>query len=126
MSKTLLYDDLFFREHDTGNHVECARRLTEVDATLAGNAYPLQCEKVPWEKASTAALLRAHTPDYLERLEEFTASGGGQIEQDTILSPQSLEVARYASGAACDAVSRVMDGQAPNAFCLIRPPGHHA
>ena len=126
MSTTLLYEDSFFANHETGKHVECAGRLEQIHQMLSGGNLPSRCEKVVWKKAEMAALLRVHTPGYLAHLEQFTDRGGGQIEQDTIVSPQSFAVARYASGAACDAVLRVMQGAARSAFCLIRPPGHHA
>ena len=56
--------------------------------------------------------MRVHTPEYLARLEAFTRDGGGRIEQDTVVSLHSYQVARRAAGAACDAVSRVCGGKA--------------
>ena len=128
MSTTLLYDDTVFLQHDTGKHVECARRIEQVQQTLFTNLSPLTdaYRKCVWTKADKEDLLRVHTPAYLQQLERLAERGGGRIEQDTILSPQSFDVARYASGAACDAVVKVMEGEARSAFCLIRPPGHHA
>ena len=128
MSTTLLYDDTVFLQHDTGKHVECARRIEQVQQALFTNLSPLTdaYRKCVWTKADKEDLLRVHTPAYLQQLERLAERGGGRIEQDTILSPQSFDVARYASGAACDAVVKVMEGEARSAFCLIRPPGHHA
>jgi acetoin utilization deacetylase AcuC-like enzyme len=48
------------------------------------------------------------------------------MDSDTVVSPASFEVARLAAGAACDAVDRVLKGEDKTAFCLVRPPGHHA
>ncbi len=67
-----------------------------------------------------------HTKAYIRSIELFAKQGGGRIEHDTVLSPQSYEVATLAAGAVCDATERVIRGEDKNAFCLVRPPGHHA
>ena len=128
MSTTLLYDNPLFLQHQTGRHVESAQRIQQVQHTLSTeSALPSQILRISrWDAADHDALQRVHSQSYLHHLAEFATQGGGQIEQDTILSPRSFEVARHASGAACDAVSRVVGGGASRAFCLIRPPGHHA
>jgi acetoin utilization deacetylase AcuC-like enzyme len=67
-----------------------------------------------------------HDGRYLSHLERFAAAGGGRIEQDTVCSPKSWDVARLAAGAGCDAATRVVNGEDRNAFRLIRQPGHQA
>ena len=65
--------------------------------------------------------------DYVDSIEQFAEhGGGGYIEEDTVVSEKSYEVARMAVGAVCDAVERVVVGEDKTAFCLVRPPGHHA
>jgi acetoin utilization deacetylase AcuC-like enzyme len=56
----------------------------------------------------------------------FMASGGGHIDADTVVSADSWEAASRAAGAAVEAVDGVSAGRLDNAFCLVRPPGHHA
>src|SRR5262249_26234945 len=56
----------------------------------------------------------------------IAARGGGLIDSDTVVSRKSFDVARLAAGAACDAVDRVVAGEAKTALCVARPPGHHA
>src|SRR5205823_6948035 len=60
------------------------------------------------------------------RVEAFAHSGGGYLDEDTVCSARSYEVALAAAGAACDAVQRVVRGEDRTALCLVRPPGHHA
>src|SRR5699024_6904383 len=78
-------------------------------------------------QASREQLARVHPESYIERI--FAAlpeDGVGFLDGDTTLSPDSGEAALRAAGAACAAVDSVMAGQASNAFCAVRPPGHHA
>jgi len=53
-------------------------------------------------------------------------SGGGEIDQDTVVSPASYDVALLAVGAVCDATQRLVRGEDTQALCIVRPPGHHA
>ena len=123
---TLLYYDPIFLEHDTGNHPESAQRLRPfVDQTAFGGYEP-RCERPIWEAATPELLANVHGPDYVERVAELAASGGGSLDPDTVVSGRSSEVARMAVGAACDAVRRVVEGPQRTALCLVRPPGHHA
>jgi acetoin utilization deacetylase AcuC-like enzyme len=67
-----------------------------------------------------------HEPGYIDRVFALAARGGGHLDPDTVVSPASAEVAQLAAGAACDAVDRVLRGEARTALCILRPPGHHA
>ena len=120
---TLLYWDARFLEHDTGDHPECRERVLlaaqHLDSLMEGPA-PLS-----WEPATTAQVTRVHASTYLDQLHRF-AVHGGRIEHDTVVSRRSVDVALLAAGAACDAVRRVVAGEDHTAFCLTRPPGHHA
>ena len=82
--------------------------------------------KPDWSPVSTEQLLQVHAREGLDEIRSFIERGGGQIEADTVVSSQSLDAAKTGSGAACDAVQRVLAGDDKNAFCLIRPPGHQA
>jgi len=75
----------------------------------------------------TADLLRAHTPELLALLREaLPADRWAALDADTFLSPGSLDAAFRAAGAACLATDMVLAGDVANAFCAVRPPGHHA
>jgi len=123
---TLLYTSPRMLEHETGKHPERADRLRQVVRHLERTELDTRCLRPEWQPASATALLRCHTAEHIAALEKYAASGGGQVEADTVMSPASFDVARLAAGAGVDAVTRVLAGQARNALCLIRPPGHHA
>jgi len=72
-------------------------------------------------------VLRAHPKAYVDWIKSSVPeTGSAQLDPDTHASPGSWEAAMRAQGASCDAVDKVMTGAAQNAFCSIRPPGHHA
>ncbi len=123
---TLLYYDEVFLQHDTGGHPENAGRLRAVLQRLQDNGVDTQCTRPQWQPASRGQLLHVHADESIDAIKKFVAGGGGQIEQDTIVSERSYVAAQTAAGAACDAVRRVVGGQDKQAFCLLRPPGHHA
>jgi acetoin utilization deacetylase AcuC-like enzyme len=77
-------------------------------------------------EATPEELARVHSGDYLRRVAELEAGGGGILDPDTWLLPGSGLAARLAAGAAIEAVSFAMAGADRRALCLVRPPGHHA
>jgi acetoin utilization deacetylase AcuC-like enzyme len=81
---------------------------------------------VPIAPAPLAAVERVHDPAYVAALREFARRGGGRLDADTIVRPESFDVALLAAGAGIAAVDAVLDGVASRAFVLMRPPGHHA
>ncbi len=123
---TLLYYDPLFLEHRTGTHPERPQRLVQIMSHLSRQGLDRRCQTPTWEPISDAALAHVHSPAYVAELAAFAQAGGGRIEEDTIVSPASYDVARLAAGAAADAVRRVVRGEDKQALCLVRPPGHHA
>jgi acetoin utilization deacetylase AcuC-like enzyme len=123
---TLLYYDPRFLDHDTGSHPERASRLQQVAARLESTGLMGQCPRPTWQPASRERLERIHEPGHVETVAAMAERGGGHLDPDTVVSPNSFDVARLAAGAACDAVDRVLAGEDKTALCLVRPPGHHA
>ncbi len=114
--------------HDMGvGHPESPARLCSVEAALTGLADNPKVVDASAPLADVDALKRVHEPatvDYFFDIEPTT--GCVPLDADTILMPQSLAAARRAAGAAIAAVDAVMCNETDNAFCAVRPPGHHA
>lgn len=113
--------------HDTGyGHPERADRLRAIDDALAATAFKtLKREEAP--RADLAAIERLHPKAYVEMIRaSIPAQGHKMLDADTVVSPGSWEAALRATGACIYAVDQVMAGKADNAFCAVRPPGHHA
>ncbi len=117
-------------EHDTGPwHPEQPERLAALTRHLSGaDLWAGLDRRAPEARQDAArAVERVHGPDYLSFLREIVpCTGRASLDADTVLSPRSLEAAEIAVSAALTAVDRVMDGTWTNAFCAVRPPGHHA
>lgn len=123
---TRLYQDPCFLLHKTGQHPERPQRLAAIESYFAESVQPTKCQAADWTAASPDQLQRVHESDYIQSVARYAADGGGQIDADTVVSPQSYNVAIRAAGAVCDAVEHVARGDVSNALCLVRPPGHHA
>jgi acetoin utilization deacetylase AcuC-like enzyme len=118
--------------HDCFDHVtppghpECVDRIRAVEDALMGDAF-MMLTRVQAPEASDAALLRAHPQSHLDMLAEAApAEGWTSLDPDTYLCPGTLRAARRAAGANVLAVDMVLGGEVKNAFCAVRPPGHHA
>lgn len=122
----LLYYDRLFLEHDTGDHAESAARIIPAARHLNLVAAHFGCARPSWRSLTPEELACVHDPHYIEHIRRLAESGGGALDADTVLSSRSFEVASSAAGAVCDAVDKVLTGTERRAFCLIRPPGHHA
>jgi len=114
-------------DHDTGlGHPECPERLKAVLSALEAEEFHfLDRREAPL--AERAQLIRVHQAEYVDHvLASVPAEGHFGLDADTVISPGSGEAALRAAGAVCAAVDYVIEGHARNAFCAIRPPGHHA
>lgn len=123
---TLFYYDPIFLEHDTGLHPENSQRIPPVMRQLQRDGLIDRCTRPEWVKATTERVCLVHSPRHVQHIEQFADQGGGRIESDTVVSRPSFDVALMAAGAVCDATERVVRGEHGKAFCLVRPPGHHA
>ncbi len=124
---TLLYTHPDCLEHDPGDyHPESPARLRAVlEALDAPEFAGLQRREAP--AAEIDDIARVHPRRFVERILAAVPSAGHVgIDADTVLSPESGRAALRAAGAVIAAVDAVVAGEADNAFCAVRPPGHHA
>jgi len=125
--KTLYYSHADFLLHDTGpGHPECADRLRWIDQTLQAPEFA-DLIRVSPPLGTEQQVKLIHTPVLIDAIQKAVpVQGLHYLDHDTALSPGSGKAAFRAVGAVCDAVDKVLAGTADNAFCAIRPPGHHA
>ncbi len=127
MATALVYDDRFL-EHDTGlEHPECPERLAAITRGLQDGGLWDALRPLSFEPVDRALLERVHDPTYLKRIERNCAADVGFVDTpESPVCPSSGEVARLAAGGVVAAVDAVLNEEAANAFCAVRPPGHHA
>ena len=126
--RVLLLTDAAMATHRPPGHPERPERLEAValgvaDAARAGGA---GLERPRVEPAGQEMLERVHSREHLEALDAAARRGGGWIDADTFLGPDSMVAARLAAGATVQAAQAVARGEATVAFAVVRPPGHHA
>jgi len=131
MKKTAVVFTPKFLDHDTGlGHPENSKRLKVVMRELQNSNILSDARKyelIEPEQATIEDLELTHTSQHIQLVKRICELGGGLLDSgDTVVSPKSYEVARYAVGGALKAVDLVFTKKYRNAFSMIRPPGHHA
>ncbi|MCF6157201.1 MAG: histone deacetylase [wastewater metagenome] len=121
----LMYDDIFLR-HDTGyGHPENAKRLQNTIHYLKASKLWRQLKVEKPRPASLEEIGLIHPETYTRKIKHI-ADTDGWLDSDTIVSPVSYDAAIHAAGAPLTAIDLIMKDEDKNAFCLVRPPGHHA
>lgn len=123
---TLLYSDNRFLNHDTGDHPECADRLRAIRTQLQNSGLLDQVKRIEPIPVTAEQIRLIHSDEQVAAFDALAEKGGGKLDADTVVSPDSPSIARLAAGTAVDAVQRVLNGEDSQALCIIRPPGHHA
>lgn len=124
---TLLYTHESCIDHDPGlHHPERPDRLRVVLHRLSEDEFAgLERREAP--QGDVTDIERVHPGDFVAAvLNAVPSSGHVSLDADTVLSPATGQAALRATGALCAAVDGVLGGEAKNAFCAVRPPGHHA
>src|SRR6266536_1629494 len=138
MTTALIYDPIFLEHITPQHHPERPQRLKMTLAVLEALNW-LERDglvQLPPRPATVAELAAVHQPDYIRAVEQFSQEVAIQVAMgrreshffatDTYISPHSYAAARMAAGAPLVAIDAIMHGEIDNAYCLVRPPGHHA
>jgi acetoin utilization deacetylase AcuC-like enzyme len=114
--------------HEMGaGHPECPQRLHAIQDQLLASGMELALRHHEAPMASHEQLCQVHDPAYVEHIfQSAPREGYVRLDPDTLMNPHSLAAARRAAGAVVLGVDLVMAGKTRQAFCSVRPPGHHA
>jgi len=114
--------------HDMGgDHPESPRRLSAIRDYLMERQLWDLLRHVDAPKIDKVDLYRVHSRDYVDRMfAHFPVADRVELGEDVIANRHTLDAAMRAAGAVCKGVDMVMRGDVTNAFCAVRPPGHHA
>ena len=129
---TAFYSHAECRLHDMGpGHPECPQRLDAITDQLLASGLDVALQHREAPLATLAQIERAHTALYVNQLKDFLeqvqATGESRyLDPDTLACPGTWRAALRAAGAAVAATEAVVRGEVSNAFCSVRPPGHHA
>jgi acetoin utilization deacetylase AcuC-like enzyme len=117
-----------FLLHEMGPyHPECPDRLTAIGDRLISAGLDAYLRHYSAPAATVEQLGRVHSRDYIAMIEaESPMTGLHFLDPDTAMNPHSLAAARHAAGAVVLATELLLSGECRNAFCAVRPPGHHA
>jgi len=127
MSTALLADPVY-KEHDTGQgHPERPERYDAVTHALDQAGLTKSLRRIETRSAAEDEIALCHSRDYIHDVKREIAVGARELSTgDTAVSARSFDVALKAAGGILNAVDAVMGRAASNAFCAVRPPGHHA
>jgi acetoin utilization deacetylase AcuC-like enzyme len=110
-----------------GNHPESPARITAIKNTVMSSSLKDKLKFYEAPAAEKKHLELVHTPEYVNHIYKISPKAGlVRLDEDTLMGPMSLSAALHASGAVVLATDLVLENKVDNAFCCVRPPGHHA
>jgi len=121
----LVYDEIFMEHMPRDYHPEYPERLTKIHEELKSRKLDEKLSHVAARDATREEIERIHTSAHFESVER-SKGNWGSFDPDTYHAPQSFEAALRAAGGICAATEKTLKGELDSAFCLVRPPGHHA
>ncbi len=127
MTTALIYHDRFGDHHTGAGHPERPDRLKTIVRGLQEQHLWNRCQHLTFEPATLSGLLHVHDRAYIDRLRQACQSAAPFIDTvDSAICPVSYDVAILAAGGLLAAAEAVVQRRCRNAFCAVRPPGHHA
>ncbi len=121
-----VYDDIYLEHKTTPGHPESPARLTAIIEKLKADGVYAQLVPLAPKAAPLERIQTIHAPKYVERVRISCETGDEYLDSpDVPISCKSYAVALMAAGGVLRAVDAVMQGEVANAFCAVRPPGHH-
>jgi acetoin utilization deacetylase AcuC-like enzyme/formylglycine-generating enzyme required for sulfatase activity len=123
----LIYDEIYLEHKTTPGHPERPERLVEIINRLKTGGLYSQLLALRPAPAALDWIQMVHSLDYIERAQKSSEGGASFLDSaDVPISRRSYDAAVMAAGGVLAAVDAVMNKQVTNAFCAVRPPGHHA
>lgn len=117
----------FVRHQTSFGHPECPERIIAVENALESSGLAAQCLRIEDGPNPWPWIAKNHDQEYITRLIESCAQGEDYIDSpDSTIGPGSATIAALAVQRSLGALDSVMRGEVRNAFCVVRPPGHHA
>jgi len=122
-----VYDDIYLEHKTTPGHPESPARLTAIVEKLKADGVYAQLAPLAPQAAPLERIEAIHSPKYVQRVRTSCETGEEYLDSpDVPISRKSYAAALVAAGGVLRAVDAVMQGEVANAFCAVRPPGHHA
>ena len=127
MPTALITHSVCVQHEISPGHPECPERIDAIVSQLKQQEVYERLVHSEAPAASVEQLMLAHPESYIDLLHAHAPNTGtAQLDADTAMNPYTLQAALRGAGAGILAVDKVMSGEVDNAFCLVRPPGHHA
>ena len=126
MNKTGYASDPFYLRHETEPHPENPGRLTAIQNRLESSEFYNNLIPIQPRKATAEEIGMVHDSGYVASVKQSCADGVRNLDADTVISSDSYDAALLSAGAGISAIDQLIDGNIHNAFCAVRPPGHHA
>ena len=122
----LVLDDRYKLHKPFEFHPECPDRLDAIKRGIEKNGFLSKCELISPSSIDESWILKNHSPEYVSRFKAAIAYKRYMDSFDCYICPHSFETALLSVGGIFAAIDSVVEGAIDHAFCILRPPGHHA
>ncbi|MEC8957379.1 MAG: histone deacetylase [Nitrospinota bacterium] len=113
-------------KHKNEPHPENPGRLNAIQKNIESSKYYNNLTLIQPRKARVEDIAKIHGKGYIQSVENSCQNSVRNLDADTVISKDSYQAALLSAGAGLEAVDKILGGAVDNAFCAVRPPGHHA